>query len=120
MYNTNGHWISHVLSWVVFSYTWYSEDSIPQSTDTYLKRRRKKDSISKLSLGSAGLNKTGELAFLHFDFIDHDLLPTNLPRLCYNMQHFPQNSLPTDSLFQTFPHGTNVPKLLWEEASLDL
>lgn len=68
MYNTNGHWISHVLSWVVFSYTWYSEDSIPQSTDATWKEEEKRFH-EQVSPGSAGLNKTGELAFLH-DFMD--------------------------------------------------
>lgn len=68
MYNTDRHWISHVLSWVVFFYTGYSEDSIPQSTDATWKEEEKRFH-DQLSLGNPGLNKTGELIFL-YDFMD--------------------------------------------------
>lgn len=70
MENTAGNWISYVLNWVVSFFTWYSENSISQSTDvTRKERKRKKRFYDQISLGNAGLNKIGELSFL-YDFLD--------------------------------------------------
>lgn len=70
MKNTAGNWISYVLNRVVSFFTWYSENSISQSTDVTRKEKKKKKRFyDQISLGNAGLNKIGELSFL-YDFLD--------------------------------------------------
>lgn len=68
MKNPAGNWITYVLNRVVCFFTWYSENSIFQSTDVTRKEKKKKF-YDQISLGNAGLNKIGELSFL-YDFVD--------------------------------------------------
>lgn len=74
MKNTAGNWISYVLNQVVSFFTWYSENSISQSTDVSRKEKKKKRFYDQISLRNAGLSKIGELSFLYDFFRSFDLL----------------------------------------------